>query len=664
MRTETMTYLEALPNELLARIVSFSDRRSLAQLRLTNKRLEDIAVVKLFERVTLYAHWAKQSDEESEDRSARDYQSPVLDKSNDHYGDDREDYVPRRDSVERLGSEMQKDEEDGFIAGSDEDEEYGLVPTPDLHDQGRRDLDQRSGQARKDDDDGFLACPDMDDDLSTAGDNSLSVRPRFRGGSSLQDRDSASEASDRPPRPDPFSVGLPDFRLYEKQRHQKWEAARPQWARDNFPGPSDYDAAVFLNIVENERLRNFVKEVRVYTCETHCDHHPKTGEQLFPESWPEPNFHPHYVSSIQGLGEFPNVCGLNVHFDRHAAYGDSDDFFQGPEFQHLWLEKITKAAKESISHLAVRHFANPQLPEGKRMDVPRFMRQVAKASSLRLSVKHAETHPGAGTTYRDGHVHPFWESFPALFLLPASTTLTALVLYSDIPLGWFPKLDLRAVHLPNLASLTLGHHILHHNHQVDWIVSHGETLRELIFDRCSILYQIGCNTLGWLDDDGYPKNDPTTDFDGWGWSADPEDDGDEEFGRNLLFKSNDLRWGTVFSRLASSLPRLHEFRFGTSSQWDFDTTTVHFRSGATTHMPIMPWEDEHNLNNSLFEERYVIWDDWQNEYRSKWMKTLHGRDEFGVDWRDEWLELAEEYPQCERDDLEALQALLETIKGR
>lgn len=254
--------------------------------------------------------------------------------------------------------------------------------------------------------------------------------------------------------------------------------------------------------------------------------------------------------------------------------------------------------------------------------------------------------------------------FPAQFLLPASDTLTTLVLYSDIPLGWFPRLDLRAVHLPKLSSLTLGHHILHHDRQVDWIISHGDTLRELIFDRCAILYQIGCTILDWLDNDGYPRKE-IEDQGSYGLSADLYDEDNEEFKRTLSFKSNDLRWNSVFSRLASSLPHLHEFRFGASSQWDFDTTTTQFRSGATTHMPIMPWEDEHNIRSSLFEERYVIWDDWQNEYRSKWMKkTQHGRDEFGVGWPDEWLARAEEYPQCEKEDEAALRALLETVKGR
>jgi hypothetical protein len=52
-----MPNFQALPNELLARAIGFLDRRSLAEVRLVNKRLEQISVARLFARITLYAHW-------------------------------------------------------------------------------------------------------------------------------------------------------------------------------------------------------------------------------------------------------------------------------------------------------------------------------------------------------------------------------------------------------------------------------------------------------------------------------------------------------------------------------------------------------------------------------------------------------------------------------
>jgi hypothetical protein len=61
-----MAILSTLPNELLARIVTFLDKPALAHTRLVNKRFEQLSVEKLFERVSLYAHWMKESLDEEE----------------------------------------------------------------------------------------------------------------------------------------------------------------------------------------------------------------------------------------------------------------------------------------------------------------------------------------------------------------------------------------------------------------------------------------------------------------------------------------------------------------------------------------------------------------------------------------------------------------------
>lgn len=90
---------------------------------------------------------------------------------------------------------------------------------------------------------------------------------------------------------------------------------------------------------------------------------------------------------------------------------------------------------------------------------------------------------------------------------------------------------------------------------------------------------------------------------------------------------------------------------------------MHFRAGAVTHMPIMPWEDEHDIESGLFERMYVIWDDWENEYRSRWLEQ-RWRGGFGEGWGKEWFARLEEYPGCGEDDGEGLKVLLEEVRGR
>lgn len=96
-----------------------------------------------------------------------------------------------------------------------------------------------------------------------------------------------------------------------------------------------------------------------------------------------------------------------MHFDRHAAYPLDDEFFQDYRFQNLNLEKIVHACGENITHVAVRHLANPQnqMDDGE-LNMPHFLHQVAAASSLRLSIKHVEVHPSDGTVYRVSYPEP------------------------------------------------------------------------------------------------------------------------------------------------------------------------------------------------------------------------------------------------------------------
>lgn len=186
-------------------------------------------------------------------------------------------------------------------------------------------------------------------------------------------------------------------------------------------------------------------------------------------------------------------------------------------------------------------------------------------------------------------------------------------------------------------------------------MSHRETLRDLTFDRCAILYQIGCTIPDWLDHDGYPRKE-ADDEGTYGLSYQTYDSRRDTFlPRPMFFRSNNIRWNAVFARLAS-LPHLYEFRFGASLQWDFDTMTTLWRTGNVKQMPIMPWEDEHNIKNSLFQERYVVWNDWEEEYQPTW-ETTNQR------FRQSSTRM-ERYPDVGKEDEEALQALLEIVKGR
>lgn len=142
---------------------------------------------------------------------------------------------------------------------------------------------------------------------------------------------------------------------------------------------------------------------------------------------------------------------------------------------------------------------------------------------------------------------------------------------------------------------------------------------------------------------------------------------DMDISSKLFLKSNSIRWHYIFDRLASELPKLREFRFGSSSQWVPAKSPWHF-SQVMLPASTVPWETEHDIESALFEEMYVIWDDWINNYYSTWFLEgykEHARTGRRIDsWPDECLNRLEKYPDCEKEDSVALQTLLTTVKGR
>lgn len=85
--------------------------------------------------------------------------------------------------------------------------------------------------------------------------------------------------------------------------------------------------------------------------------------------------------------------------------------------------------------------------------------------------------------------HIFFSDLPSFWLKPAFSNLEHLALYSNLYVGFVPKCDFRGLHFPKLKTLALGNHAFIHDSQLDWILSHGETLTELYLDHCSIIFE-------------------------------------------------------------------------------------------------------------------------------------------------------------------------------
>lgn len=216
--------------------------------------------------------------------------------------------------------------------------------------------------------------------------------------------------------------------------------------------------------------------------------------------------------------------------------------------------------------------------------------------------------------------------------------LQELVLYSDIPFGFIPRIDLSSIHFPNLRSLTLGHFSFSHKLEFDWIVSHSATLRSLSLDHCFIIPKIEFLSRGWLDEDGYPNQNSAT--------FNPEIQ-NNEVAIPARYVTYATRWHHIFDRFTDELQSLRHFRFGTSWGWD----PLYTFPRRNRIRPLMPFDGKPEIQNRIFNERYQDFTASGLRFDSRnHMKLLHGTLPCFLE-RLEWI-------MCNRLDHEALARLL------
>lgn len=403
---------------------------------------------------------------------------------------------------------------------------------------------------------------------------------------------------------------------------------------------------------------------------------------------------------VNRISEFPSLTGVSIIYDRHGASSSTGDFddeeiLHSREKRHAMLKRILQALGTQIKHLSLRHFQDiieaPYLgdlystyrrAEFEKESELAFAADNAFRESilggletLQLSMVHMQPHGESGSTlnvrFSNGGVgcleadilqvtdiHDCWKQFPSRWLLPATSSLKRLEIYSDFPLGWYPKLDLRGVHFPKLESLALGHFIFSRDVQFDWIITHSQSLEELFFDNCSILYQIGHDAPPeehWLDGEGCPRF--------------------HRHNRQEVshFASYATRWHGVFDLFSHSLTKLKAISFGSSPQWDFDIPNRY--DDGTPGLPIMPWRAERNMKNDMFVRRYLIYSNLTERYRADWRTPIWTVDEEGrhVEDVDAWtwetnfrnppevLPEMDERPGCDDEDWMAFRALQSNI---
>jgi hypothetical protein len=171
----------------------------------------------------------------------------------------------------------------------------------------------------------------------------------------------------------------------------------------------------------------------------------------------------------------------------------------------------------------------------------------------------------------------FYPELPLVWLKPTTANLQHLTIYSSLYCGFYPKLDFRDIHFPQLKSLALGNYGFVHDSQLRWILSHAATLSELYLDDCAIIYEvsIAASERTLLSSEVFEKREGLKDN---------------------LYASYNKRWADYFRAFKDDLPHLQHFRYGHGEGW--------FEGDEAA-----PFERETELKNGFHEESYMVYCD-------------------------------------------------------
>ncbi|KAK1060714.1 hypothetical protein LTR12_009519 [Friedmanniomyces endolithicus] len=224
------------------------------------------------------------------------------------------------------------------------------------------------------------------------------------------------------------------------------------------------------------------------------------------------------------------------------------------------------------------------------------------------------------------------------WLEPTRDKLRHLTLhYREKPWAYLPYCNLPGLHFPSLKSLSLSRMTFTDEWQVDWITSHGSTLTSLALDDCPIAH--GAFVAMPLRVDRYPALQPC-------------ESARDDVSRSGEWKYH-MRWYDCFQRLNEGLPHLKRFAVTYEPWWPGDTL----------------FEVTPDSPARVAVQRYCIFNQdnkgsmWVEPVRGSWSPEDAAADTVGLRYNCNWKRLPP-YPDCEHEDLEALEELLEAVRGR
>ena len=360
-----------------------------------------------------------------------------------------------------------------------------------------------------------------------------------------------------------------------------------------------------------------------------------------------------FKAMLSDVSLFENLHRVELHFDWNVAgpTGDpSGTQMEQPEYREVFLQNVLLALNHpghpasKVHSLSIRNLQD--YTEDDILKSEDFKAVVSRLDSLELCVA---TEDNQGCPENNIHLEErhrfFGKDLVEFWLAPLQQNLVHLKIYSTCYWGYLPKCDLRPLHFPRLKSLALGNMTFTHEWQLDWIISHGDTLESLILDDCPIVHDAMLSQN--LDPERYVVL--TDDYN----LPQPEENNDD-----IVWTYNS-RWHDYFRKLTVGLPRLQHFGMG-HGPWGgyIDPAAPAFEASASLQAQLDiaryaifcdEWVEPDGQRFDHDDERTTKITDLENQYSCYW----------GEDGLPE-----PSYPDCWDQDQEALDVLMVAVEDR
>jgi hypothetical protein len=415
--------------------------------------------------------------------------------------------------------------------------------------------------------------------------------------------------------------------------------------------PSDASAERYQHVLGSSSLNSHVKKVVFQTrlqpdariFEYSCVRMPKGddyGEPL-----------PSFLAAMQDASRFKRITHAELIMSTKCA-SESNWLYSGPEdakFRFIILSTfysgLVRASK--LLSLTIKNLQNvtPKALVGKATTPEEetfkqnFDTVMTKIKQLSLGITTEDCFASPENTLPIPELHDFFGfELQKYWLAPFAANLEYLKIYGnrEVYWGFYPACNLP--HFPVLKTLILGYVSFTSEEQVQWILSHADTLQELILDDAIIGVAV---ELGEIEVDVasrtvvYERN----------YSTDPP--GYQPKRCSDLSKSetwlDPTRWHHLFRQFQNELPKLRHFVLN-HSEWD-DRAFEHADA----------------LGTALKINRYAIFS------QSYWAGFEHyDADDFVLKEyeEDEKDRIQIERPDCDEEDWQALNALLDELRKR